>query len=481
MGAFGSTGLLNPPTSEQCIGKGNESWSGLYNDRGVGADGKYPPIPIDGCITGFTFWSDGGQIRGIESISINTIRGVMSGAPATKYYIYIEVAPGVNTGQHFVTKPVDWAPYRHSIGQRIGSILTVDADKQHALSGIRYNVVTACYNTIGIFPIEFRWVNPTNLKETDWKKADSKQPNISLRRVCGGSNCPDSFGGFTMVNDQNTFLIQRFNVNWGYGKNDGIFNIYNVSTLNLKALVDFTFGPLTPLITKNTTLDMTLRSDFAQLQQGFYREQLVANFCTPDKDGNVPKSCWCLYPDKARPDPDNNIYVARRLNEVKSGPEFPNKARPVCWSQDCREQLSHPENAKFVLREADLKDPCPTPTSVNICAVNIDVWESKDVKVIIDKMNLDCKFNQNNPPPGCLEPKNKDNPICKAYQEKPGPSPTPPGPSPGPSPKPPGPSPTPEPSIWSRYWWAFIIGFIVVIGIIGGIWAYRKNKAKVGE
>ena len=153
-----------------------------------------------------------------------------------------------------------------------------------------------------------------------------------------------------------------------------------------------------------------------------------------------------MNPKAARPDPDNNIYVARRLYEVK-GQDVPSTNRPVCWAADCRDALL--ENPKFLLNSLDVAAKCDRPDSINICSVNIDVWESKDVTIAIEKLSTACNFNQNNPPPACKDPKNANNPVCQAFKPPaPGPSPPEPTPTPpGPSPRPP--TPTPD-SPWSN-------------------------------
>ena len=123
--------------------------------------------------------------------------------------------------------------------------------------------------------LEARWLNASTLQQSNWMPANpSSSTKISTKTDCGGSS-GTCLGGYTVFNVDGG-IIQQFDVEWGGGNNDGLFNFSNVSILNVKALADYAYTGNNLLTAgPNSKYDMTLRSGFAAIQGGFYRDQLV--------------------------------------------------------------------------------------------------------------------------------------------------------------------------------------------------------------
>jgi len=440
MGAFQSSGIGNPAPSQACVGPGCCTWDAIR-------------LPIDGCITQLQFRTDtSGGIWGFSGITFSTIKDTLDGRPGVVYYPW-HTATGVSR----LTQPknendkntydINSQSNTNNSAFRIGgasSITTIvsppEGQSQSALSGLRYNVAQSCYNIYGMIALEVRWLNLANLTQTDWIPvvANATQKIAPSSTACAsGGAC---VGGFTQYAgaDNEGKLIQQFSINWGSGSSDGLFNLFNISVLDVKGAYSYgltaTASSATPLLkyTAGEKYSMYLGSDFDKLQDSFYRNILVTQWCQASKaqDPNHVMSslCWCKFPAEAVLSPANNIFIDRKVAESKTQQGIYSGAPPKCYLTDCKAASSGCERdaaqayrpcaqqyATYLFTNPDITTPCPPLPPINICAVSIDVWQSTDVKVVIDKLSIDCKFNQNNLPPGCEKPENKNSPICQAF------------------------------------------------------------------
>lgn len=429
MGAFQSTNNTTPST-QTCVGAGCCTWNGL-NSSGL--------MPLDGCITELRFRTDNrGGIWGFNGVRISTIRDVIGGKNGVLYYPW-HTAIGVNMLTQSENK--DGKNYdqnsesnTNNVAFRVGgasSITTpvVPPSAGYALSGIMFRVAQANFNIYGMIPLEVRWMNLSTFEQTDWTPVVAGQVPINDPGLCEAGGTVQYAGG---TNDKK--LIQKFNVNWGPGNGDGIFSMFNVTTFDLGALYAYALATPTPLLksTPGEKYPMYLGSDFDKIQDSFYRNLLVDYWCkqskAKDPKGIMDPVCWCRYPAEAVLDPRNNIYIDRKIADSKTQQGYYSGAPPKCYLTDCKVASSGCERlpdqpytpcsqpgGTYLFTNPDVTNTCPALPPINICAVNIDIWESKDVEVVISELQQKCNFTTNNPPPECLKPENKNNPICKAF------------------------------------------------------------------
>lgn len=415
MGVFQSTNAATPP-SQSCVGTGCCTWNALSTGD---------IMPIDGCITALGIQTDSsGGVYRLRSIRIGNIADVISGNNGITYYCWHSA-----TGENKLTQPKQGLPNYDinsesfsnnivfSIGNAATDTILNPPSAGYALSGIRYSEATANFNIFGMLPLEIKWVNLNNLTQTEWIPAVSGQVSITDSRLC--SKGLTQYAG--AVNDRK--LIQKFSVNWGGKSGDGLFNIFNVVTLDVKAVNDYALATPTPLLrsTPGEKYGMYLGSLFDKLRDSFYRNRLVGYWCQASKEKSPNKVmdpvCWCKFPAEAVLTPQNNIYIDRKVAESKTQQGLYSGAPPKCYLNDCKNAYTGPEqqNATYLFTNPDSGAPCPDLPPINICAVSIDIWQSENVEVAIQKLEQTCNFTNNNPPPQCLLPENKNNPICKAF------------------------------------------------------------------
>ena len=432
----------NPPPGKNCIASG-QTWKWqLYSAPIARADGSSyrnpQPTPPDSCITGLEFGAHPPTF--FKSIKINTVQRQLNGLDAETRYPWIGYP---DVGGSVLTPDVgnQSGSYDRQVGaNRYDDYVTVDFQRGYALSAIDYHICPGCCNIYGLRRLRFKTINLKTFAISDW----IDYPGTSGDPVVTATTCGCGGGGYSVYGQgskDNAYVIQQFDVQFNRGTTggtvDGLFNFLNVRLFDIKAFYSYAMNTKpSPLRTQQPRelglYDMFFGSEFSKLAGGAYRDTLIEEYCTlskkNDPKGIMDPACWCRHPEEAVASAENAIYIDTKLMRAASQGGQLTSAPPKCWATDCRlawggdcEGATCPPKppipaSKFFFSTVDEKSVCPILPPINICSVSIDIWQSQDVQVVIDKLAIDCKFTQNNPPPQCVDPKYKDSPVCKAFQ-----------------------------------------------------------------
>jgi len=371
MGAFGSRSFvskgISPPPSQKCLSAASNTWNGF-------------PSTIDGCITELVFSVDSvGGVWGFYKFTINTLQGVLTDTVGTTWYPWQDGS---------VSKVSSNTSEQNTPSYRVGKLSfagnTAKAPVRHVLSGLRYNVASACYNIYGMIPLEVRWLNLNTMEQTAWLplSTSSTAKTVVIKTECGGDSSP-CLGGLTQYAGEDTkgVIIQQFDVDWNTNADNGLFNIKNVNLLDVKSLYNYAITTPSPLFPSGGDVD--------KIAGGYYRTFLLGAYCAVA--GNAGKA-ECSSSPAPGPGP---------VVDCKD-PQYANLARCYCLvpgnktSATCTSYCSIPGNVNKPECKDVPRPPAPGPA--------VDCTKPEN------KYNPACTSPL--PPDSCARPENKDLARC---------------------------------------------------------------------
>lgn len=430
MGASYSTtsGPFNKPVGGGCGGVGGGDWQGFERDA------QYPKLWSvypngDWCITGFrliVFTANGtagcsthasSQVRGIAQVRIASIGQVMDGQGASGIWYRLtndRVGGGHNVPSGF-RELAPWSDPGRSDSGWPGAGGPTSCQFLAPRGDMALSKITQVFGRNVLWQMDFTWLSLEN----------GSTLCTSTAGTCPGSNAlPESRCTGSVVLGDDDGIIQRFKLRYSQGHVDLFTESSNFLFRRFlrdafTQVRDPASGDNKPRLLNDPIFRRTANWAKYTYNSGsgttYYRDKLGERYCQNALvNGKLPIECWCLDPDAAPiNDTRSSVGIDRKLAQGLARQGYQSNALPTCWSSDCKIRGRDATINPTYLTTYDMDTVVCPVQPINVCAVNVNVWQSEGVELNFPNVTQECQFSTTNPPPGCLE--DPTNPLCQEY------------------------------------------------------------------